>query len=359
MARQVTPAGDLALLTQALARQLPNWCARGKASTQHMSAGWVAGEFRSRRIVARGMERGDPRPYTIDDDPAMIDTARLPPVAAYDVATAIATGELRLVQAHHTVESEFVALVDLSRSMLEGFFDPWVMPIRRQYDAVKVPPLFYTVAAFLYLAASLGFRMRVICSQGRHIHEERFGAISSLLNVTLGRMRIALIDSQRRAAHDSSLSEPFNLAVALHAALRVRVRSVILVVSDFLDPFDDYHRLLAEVARRHHVILADVASGADHDYPAPRWFDLESQRVLMREGARHLEHNTLPRPNSSRRVREWNTARLKDKIALRQAVKRMNVFYEPIGAAVWSKYPRFGDFLRSYMLAFQRLQALQ
>jgi len=358
MAGEIADGDALAVLTRALVRQLPDWCIRAKFSSQYISAKSFSGALASRRVVARGIERADPRPYTAADDPSAIDTGRLPVTAAYSLPIAIAAGELRLVQAVNTVESEFVAVVDLSRSILAGFFEPWVTPAPA-YDVIKVPPLFYAVAAYVYLAAGLGFRLRVICSQGFHTHEERSSNVASLLDATVRRMRAAMLDAQRTANANQALVEPFNLAFALRAVLGVRVRSVVLVVSDFLDPVTDYARFLTEAACRHYVILADLASTVDRDFPVPKWFDRESQRVELREGARHLELNTLPHSIPRQRVRVWNADRLNDYKALRQIARATNAVYHGVGAARWSTQPRFNDFLRCYMTALRQLQALR
>lgn len=357
MARRLTPAERLDTLTAALVRELPAWCRRGRAATRYRSRGLVSGELSSPRWIVRGIERAAPRPFTLDDDPAALDLRRLPPLAALDFGLAAVTGRLRLVPAVRTLESELVVVVDLSRSMLGGFFD-----LRRSGGAAdgsaRLGGLFATVACFLDLAAELGFRRRVILCWGRRLVEERPRAAEDFVPRVLSGMRELLVRRHRRAERHPGAVETFHMAAGLRAALAPRGPRVVVVVSDFLDPFATYRGTLLELLARYPVVLVDVAPTEERSFPVPDFFNFESRRIALREGARHLEEGTWPKRLVRRDVRSWNADRRTDQRRLRAATRRGGLHVR-LGPRLVGGAGRPRDFALCHDLAFDALNRLR
>jgi hypothetical protein len=264
-------------------------------------------------------------------------------------------GKLRVVPSLKTIESEFIAVVDLSRSMLEGFISLYQSaPVRDRSG--KLNALFFAVAAFLHLAAGMGFRLRVVLSSGKRTAQERGGPPLALMHSTLSRMRSVLRLSRDRAEANRELSQEFNLRTALEVPIGVRTRGVVVVVSDFLDPFPSYRSALHTLSLRHHVILADSASKRDRNYPVPGKHDHEKRRTLVREGARHLEQNTEPRVNNEDTVPPWNDERQRDHKSLVDLAHASGITYRELAKAVGSGGE--AGFLRCYRIAFDHLRQL-
>lgn len=357
MARHLTPGARLDGLTAALVQELPTWCRRGRAATRYRSRGLAPGELLSSRWIVRGLERAAPRPFTLDDNPAALDLGHLPSLAVVNFGLAAVTGRLRLVPAVRTLESELTVVVDLSRSMLGGFFDPRV-PGASDDGSARMGGLFGTVACFLHLAAELGFRRRVILSWGRRIVEQRPSSAEDFVPVVLAEMRKRLMHLHGMAERYLTEEEPFHLATGLRAVSASRGPRVILVVSDFLDPLATYRTGLLELLTRSPVVLVDVAPARERSFPVPRRFIFESPRVNLREGARHLEVGTRPRQLTRREIRRWNADRRMDLRGLRATVRRHG-FHVGLGPHLAGGSRRQRDFALCHDLALDTLNRLR
>jgi hypothetical protein len=351
----MNPYDELERLTADFVRELPVWCDRGRGSTRHNARAVFAGEFRSRRFVTRGMERADPRVFTLDDEPSAIALSRLPEGATRYFMEEALTGGLRVIPAVQTVESEFVVVVDLSRSMLEGFIDPRRESLSRT-DTAKLRALFYTVASFVHLAGRLGFRIKVMLSQGRNIFRGRATPSSGLLQSTLTRMRNRLLASHKALSENPEEREDRNTMIALRATHALRARSIVLIVSDFLDPWEEYVGGLDAILKRHVVILADVSTHLTRHFPVPGWWDFKAMGLPLREGPWHLEDGTHPRLIGIKLAENWNFARRADLLELRAASRRAASSYLPVGGAMENASAAF---VRCYGLAHQELQGLR
>lgn len=305
-------------------------------SSPLVTRGLLPGEFRSLYRFPTGLERDAPRAFTADDDARYLDTRHVPPsLAIASLGEAMLRGETRLVQSIHHAESEFVLLLDLSQSMFSGCFagggaEDWGRPAR-----TKLQALYTNAAAYLSLAEATHFAVRVIFVHGDVPEQRRARTPRGLMPQVLAGMTERLNASYRRAEEDPGAREGFLLGPALNLASAVRARSVVAVISDFLDPPGHFHGPLCQALARHHVALVDVAADHDRRFPRPRWWELDRLKVATRDGARHLEEGTQERPLDGRTIREWNARRQADHAALEGLARRFDAqFVTGRGASV-------------------------
>jgi hypothetical protein len=299
--------------------------------------GMFPGEFASSLRVVHGIERAEPRPFTMDDDPSAIDLSHISPRAFEDLARAAVLGELRVIESVRQVESELVVVIDLSRSMLAGCFGKDGVP--RDLHLSKLGSLFYAAAVFLHLGEAARFVMRAIYVTGQGIPSDRTRSPANFSQIVMLRMQRLLERCHEAANRNSDAAEPFSLCYGLAQVLALRVPSVVVVVSDFLDPFDQYAGLLTEIAaRRHHLILIDVAATEDRDCPIPHsLWDLRDSMSEVSEGARHLELGTSPRPVTTAMAKEWNRLRQDDARRMREHARRCGARYERFFGMNWQQ----------------------
>jgi hypothetical protein len=288
----------------------------------------IPGEFRTHSRKVMDIERDAPRVFTMDDDPTNIDLGRLPQTICYSLAHAALQGDLRLIQSVKFTESEFIAIIDLSRSMLANCFGEEERISPQNREMLKLRKLYFVASAFLYLAEFEKFILRAICARGRNVHQDRTRIPKEFARQVTSVMSNILIQSHSEAEKDFSDKECLTtLETGIITALSVRVRSVVLIVSDFLDPFSSYGQVLNELIGRHFVILADVALKEETEFPSPGFLHFETQRVLYREGARHVELGTEPKNITRKLVHKWNFDQLKERRQLREIIKKNHVPY--------------------------------
>jgi hypothetical protein len=361
MGRQPTEIDRLTRLTAALEGVLSALNRRALAASAQPARGRLPGPFLSQRPAARGMEPAPPRLFQPDDEPDRIDMGRIGPAFAANPAWAALNGELRSRHSTSYLESEFIVVIDLSRSLLSGcrldVADQSLDP--KASSAGKLGALYFGVAAFLAVAESAGFVLRAVYAQGNRAHQDRSRTPRDFRARVLAAMSDHLGRTARTALADPSSTEPFSLAAGLATVRSVGVRSVIAVISDFLDPLGQderppkspkYTHALADLMARHDVLLVDVASPDDLKFPEPGLFNRESRRLDSREWARHLEWGTEPRPLSRAEVRDWNTRRKSDREELTRVVRAVGGRLENIWG--W-------NYSRSHALAQAHLGVLR
>jgi len=291
----------------------------------HVSQNIVPGEFRTAYRFPVGLERDVPRTFTFDDDPALIDTRHIPPTLALrTLGEAIMREDMRMNQAIHHGESRFLLLVDLSRSMLSRCFHgdkttDFAIPAKS-----KLRALYLAVSTYMRIAEATGFVLRAMYLHGRAPEEQAISGPRNLTQQVLLSMSTRLIQTYRKAEASPASCEPFLLRGGLNLALTHRNRGVIVVVSDFLDPLEEYQSSLTQVMARHRVVLVDVATEQDRGFPVPGWRDVEAHRMPCREGARHVEQGTQPRLLDRATIDNWNQKRQVDRARLEILTRRFN-----------------------------------
>ena len=298
---------------------------QARIASSHVSHNVVPGEFRSPYRYPIGFERDVPRVFTIDDDPSGIDTRHVPPsLVCRSLSEAILREDMRLIQSVHHGESRFALIVDLSRSMLSGCLMGGDMIELHSPARAKLQCLFLAVSVYLRIAEASGFVLRAIFLHGHAPCQEPPSAPRNFMQQVLYSMHQRLLESYRVADTQPDDREPFLLRSGCRMALTHRNRGVVVIVSDFLDPLEDYESEVVQVIGRHRVILVDVAAERDRNFPLPGWRDVEARRVPCREGARHLEEGTEPITLDAHKIRAWNVQRQAERARLESVVRRLN-----------------------------------
>jgi len=333
-------------------RRLNTFGQRRRRSCQLESQRMLHGEFRSRHRTAYGMERDVPRVFELDDDPACLDLRHLDPMLIEQgLMEAILAGRMRLIQSILLVESEFIVVVDLSPSILGGCFsDRGGIVDRTTSVESSLGSLCCAVGAFIELAEASRFAIRVLYMHGDRIGEDRARNPQDFLQRVTATMRQSLLKTygQCEERPDWQPQRPFLLQAALNCVLAVRSPSVLVVISDFLDPFDRYKRSLAEVMARHRVLLVDVCPG--RILPEPTWAEYDVVSVRLREGPWHAEEGTQARFLTRQEVQNWNRERRNDEAGLRRLCRRFSARSERFAML---------NYRDGYMQALQWLSSLR
>jgi len=185
----------------------------------------------------------------------------------------------------------------------------------------KIESLYTATATYLKLGESAGFSLKVIGISGVQVVELRPRTSRNFAQHVLFHMSEHLVRTYERAEIDWSSQEPFLMKAGLAMTTPLRHRGIVVVVSDFLDPVVHFQQVLSQVMGRHRVVLVDVASRTDREFPVPRWWELEARRTPVWEGARHLEEGTTPGFLRAPTISRWNADRKRDRKALSNLVK--------------------------------------
>ncbi len=318
-------SGRLSKPTERLAEMLGTLGKQAALGSALSTRNQVPGEFRSPYRFPTGLERDVPRVFTFEDDPIHIDTRHIPPsLVMYSLAEAILRDDIRMVQSIHRGESKIIVLVDLSRSILSGCFLGDDISSLSSPGGSKLQSLYFAASAYLRIAEATGFVVRVVFLHGSTPYQQPRLALRNYAQQVLFSMGQRLVDSHDRAEKSPESREPFLLRAGLNLALAVRHRSVVVVLSDFLDPLDDYLATLAQALARHYVVLVDLATDHDREFPLPGIFDFGATRTRCRDGARHLEDGTEERILDPDTIAVWNRARQADRTRLGSLVQRFN-----------------------------------
>jgi len=277
-----------------LLEDLSRRCKKGYISTLHRSRARLPGDFRSNFLTLKAPEIAEPRPFSLDDDIETLDMGRMSRSILWSLPLAVAENSLRVIQSRLFTESEFIIVIDLSRSMLAGSLPKGGKKSleKPRIEIKKIESIYYAVTNFLSVAESARFVLRVIYINGGKFEQERYRNAKDYAQRALAIMNQGLKRTYNATEKDPASIEDYAMGPALQSIFPVKVKSLVVVISDFLDPFDRYSSALAEVMTRHNTMLIDVASREDRDFPIPDSYAREAQKVKVREGARRMVEGT-------------------------------------------------------------------
>ena len=231
-----------------------------------------------------GSEPADARGYLPGDDVRRIDWSVTARTGETHVRTTVAEREL-----------ETMLLVDLSASMSFG-----TATAEKREVAIAV------AAAFLHLAKGPGDRVGalLVTAEGLRALPPRGGAAGAYATLS------ALLRQPRALA---GASEP-TLAEALRrASVLQRRRGVVVLVSDLLEPPEQWVRPLGRLAARHDVVVAQVVDRRERELPA-----VGVLRLVDPDSGRQVDVSTDRRTRA--RYEEAARARLEEqRLAVRAA----------------------------------------
>jgi hypothetical protein len=331
-------AGDSAVRgrIQRLRAQLKNLRMTLEREVGPLTGTFFAGEIRSRLRVMHGLEREIPDVFRPGDDARQIDIRHLPATLAIStLETVIARQQVRRERFTHYSDTELILVLDLSLSMLTGHENDVSGQRLSNSDRIENvhsgslsdegPPdrlarrdklwgLYLAAFIFLTLGEKAGFVLRAIYARDGRGEFERALRPRDFRFMVLDRMTEELVHAYGRAERDAAGTENDSLGPGLRAALAVRARSVVIVVSDFLEPVSKYRNLLLEILGRHHVVLVDVANWWERQFPPPpSVLDLKNWLRYRdhidedwRDAARRVEDGTEARPLRIEQINGWN-----------------------------------------------------
>jgi len=294
-------------------------------SSAYITRNLVPGEFCSPYRLAAGVELDMPRVFTCDDDPRNLATKPHSPVAGGGLAGGCHPARRHAGGAGDSSGRSEVCRADRLVAIDARRLFPWDDVENLQTPGrAKLQGLYFAVSAYLRIAEASGFVPRAIMLHRQAPEGQRpTGPRHFAQQVLLG-MTERLLDAHGRADAEPALQEPFLLGHGLNLALAIRNRSVMVVVSDFLDPLKQYESTLIQAAARHHVVLVDVASTLDRDFPVPGWLDMAAGFTRCREGARHLEQGTQEKCFDRNAIAAWNLDRPADRRRLEKLAHRLS-----------------------------------
>jgi len=269
------------------------------------------GEFRTPFNTNEGVEWSNIRQFKLDDNIKHLSKQSLP-YFTNDNETfkrAYTMGLIKVNQWQQYVEKELVLVLDASRSMLSGIFMcPTSLPD-------KLINYFHTLTSLLSIANAKRFKLKVIIAfNGTHKelicdHKESYlGQITEHLKQ---------IWFQSLNNYKDNMAESDALQSALSHVLLLKNKALVIVLSDFLEPITSYDFRLQQLMKKHHTILADIASKEDRDYPVPRFFHYRYSSIPRWDGARDLEKSALtPVCNTKESIKKWNSEQQQNFTAL-------------------------------------------
>jgi hypothetical protein len=261
-----------------------------------IAAHWLSGDLRSNFLDDSGLEKDISDVFRIGDNPETIDHRRPPAfAAAYGWGAAVARGAVRKGRYVRHVDAQLIVIMDLSRSMLTGWFD---RQDSRDSDNTekrypKLDALFMATSALGAIAERAGFRFRTVGAKPGKEQLSAPGRTSDVRYAALANAQDELLDSLRVSNRNPQRKEPWALAGGIEPILHeVRTPCVVVVLSDFLDPLSTYETALGELALRHQVLLVDLAARNELHWPDPGGLG----NLRSRETGRHVELGTVDRP---------------------------------------------------------------
>jgi hypothetical protein len=329
--------------------RLQRWIERIGTRT-YFSVGYVSdsllpGQFRSRHRDDRPSIDWDiSRMFDIDDDPASLDQrslgAAVQPnraVRLQPLLRAAFQGELRVKQALLQSEAEFVAVIDSSRSLLSG----WLVEDRqgtRLSARSKLTALHFAVCAFLSLAESARFTMRTFIVHGAGVEMLRTRSPKDFTYLCLKKMGAYLCQSYAQAVREPTHRETYRLREGLAAVRELHTRCIVVVISDFLDDLELYRAALTDLLARRQVVLVDVATKEDREFPPWKLWAVYDRRKFLRAGARHPEDGTEARCLPQAELLAWNTKRKADHRNLVALAKAAGAPFLPMPQGTFQSY---------------------
>ncbi len=280
-------------------------------------SGCHPGEMRSKNRANHGLEQETSEIFSPGDDARLIDVRRLPSSLAYQsLETVIARREMVRQTFRHYSDTELVIILDLSLSMLTGCRDR-SQNSRSVFYGDKLWGLYLAANIFLTLGEQVGFILRIVYARDGTSENLNLVGNMDIRLTAVDRLSENLLVVFSNANKNPSSIEKFSIAGGLEEALNVRTGSVVILISDFMDPIEKYRQILLEVLDRHKVVLVDVANSWDYAFPIPMQFsklrfsqwlqDWFLANQYWRDVVRHVEMGTEPRQLEIEDIRTWNS----------------------------------------------------
>lgn len=269
-----------------------------------LSTSFLSDVFRSIFNVEKSTELIEPRVFTVDDDPGQIVFGRLNPFQIEHLPFAIINDEVLCKNFKLFSDIDFAVFVDLSLSMLYRWSltrdvfakiartGKEVVLVKEQLCQTKLYALKYLCCAFLYAAINKSFKTSFVPFSEHVLMEKK-----SQRDLYFPAFVMNFIDEHfdgvyKKIEQNENYGEESGLANAVTRALKLKKRSIVLFISDFLDDTTETRALLFDLKLRHSLLVAVINDPYEVKVPSDKlWRPLNKSW----EHTKNIEKNTRRR----------------------------------------------------------------
>jgi hypothetical protein len=274
--------------------------------------------FRTIFRVERALEFAEPEVFQLEHDPERIAWSRLDSYKLGNLPVAIANEEVCANRYQTFTEYDFIALVDVSRSMMLNWWPIYgatntgsVSSPRAKLFTSKLYFMKYILLSFLHAAQKNKFNRWV-----KFFGRNRLVTYSSRDDSQLEESVLNHIDMHFGALAQSSEGESPMLPEVLREVLEHKKRCIVLCISDFMDgvrllgkrglghaklALSDFVPYLAEIAYRHKMLvfrINDISEKSTVEMDAKLnvdnpYYDMESNPVPKTDLRINLKYSRL------------------------------------------------------------------
>ncbi|AOT10702.1 hypothetical protein [Pseudoalteromonas luteoviolacea] len=318
---QITRSSEHRKLSRALdsiKKRLYHYLAKIDIPYTHPAYAVKIGEFKSPRFASEGIEWSNMRGFELGDNVNQISKRSLQYFACGkdSARTAIQLDHVHINQWQQYSEKQLVVVLDASRSILAGLFSEKGIP-------TKLDNYFYTLTNLLSIAYAKKFKLSIVISSDNQCFELKCESKAGFFYQVLEKLQHIWFYSLGKIAKNEK--EGFSLSAGLDYTLSLKNKALVVCISDFLDPIDDYRKALSLVFDKHHCILANISTHHERIYPVPSFFHFTYTSIPRWESARYLEHTSSePVCNTKSSIKRWNKVQKHSIEELTKLVKAHN-----------------------------------
>lgn len=257
------------------------------------------GNFKTPYVQGEGIEWASTKSFAVGDDLKQVNTRSIKQMDSFYHDAIM--GNIQVHQWTKYAEQDLVIILDISRSILSGIFHEPGIP-------TKLTSFFYTLTNLLSIGFSKRFKIRILLTRNGYVRQ--FFALEK--EHTLKSLIYEIKHAWFSSLNEYQLGESEKLCLKSGLAELVGAKkSLVAIISDFLEPIDSYSSELDSLKSKHYLLLLDIAAPEDRCYPLPQSSDFYYENMPRWEGARDIEQYQLElRKNTKQKIEKWNQIQL-------------------------------------------------
>ncbi len=271
--------------------------------THRFATNFLTDVFRSIFSVEKSLEMIEPRVFTVDDDPGQIIFKRLNSFQVQHLPFSITNDEVLCKNYKLFSDIDFAVFVDLSLSMLYRWTltrdisaqivrnDQEIRLILDQLRKTKLYALKYICCTFLYSSINNAFKINFVPFGSDILMEKRSQKDLHFPAFVLDFIDEHFQEVYKKVMEDARYSETPGLENALIRALKLKKKSILLFISDFLDHNQEIESYLFDLKIKHSLLVAVINDPYEMEIPYPRWQPLNKSW----EHTKNIEQNIRKR----------------------------------------------------------------
>lgn len=283
--------------------------------SHRFSTSFLTDVFRSIFNVEKSMEMIEPRVFTVDDDPGQILFKRLNPFQLKHLPFAVTNEEVLCKNYKLFSDIDFALFLDLSLSMLYRWSltkdiaartqrnEKETQLVTAQLKQTKLYALKFICCAFLYSAINHGFKINFVPFSSDVLIEKKSHKEMHFPAFVLNYIDEHFDEVYRHVIEDVHYAEFSGLENAFNRALKLKKRSILLFISDFLDDVEEIKSYLFDLNIRHSLLVALINDPYEVRIPYYGWQPLNKSW----EHSKNIEQNIRQRVILSRaNIKDYN-----------------------------------------------------